>query len=78
MFYHKLTIFNSTLFLNICSKFQVHGNYGETYTESTKEERQEALEKKHHMTCKCIACEEDWPLLEDLASFEVKIFSYNV
>ncbi|EFA07768.1 hypothetical protein TcasGA2_TC005322 [Tribolium castaneum] len=39
-------------------------SYGPYYVEHSKQERKSRLLSQYHFTCKCRACEEDWPQLD--------------
>lgn len=41
-------------------------NYGPNFTSTPKNERQDILKKQYWFNCNCIACEEDWPLFDEM------------
>ncbi|CAH0564153.1 unnamed protein product [Brassicogethes aeneus] len=46
---------------------QCFDNYGYHYAIMVKSDRQKHLSKQYFFDCLCLACEEDWPLYEDLS-----------
>ncbi|EFN81718.1 SET and MYND domain-containing protein 4 [Harpegnathos saltator] len=49
---------------------QLLDNYGSHFAMESKIVRQNMLLKHYHFTCKCIPCQENWPVLSDFKSFE--------
>ncbi|XP_014486634.1 PREDICTED: SET and MYND domain-containing protein 4-like [Dinoponera quadriceps] len=49
---------------------QLLDNYGYLYALMPKIERQESLLKSYFFTCKCIPCQENWPMLFEFESYE--------
>ena len=43
-------------------------NYGPIYSKQTFRERQRNLRSRYWFLCDCIACREDWPVLESLCN----------
>lgn len=44
-------------------------SYGPRYLSNPRFERQDHLRGAYDFVCRCVACEEDWPLLDDVPSF---------
>ncbi|EFN81720.1 Putative SET domain-containing protein L678 [Harpegnathos saltator] len=56
---------------------QLLDNYGCHFTMQPKLDRQNMLLQQYYFTCKCVPCQENWPLLPDLKSFETLAISAN-
>ncbi|XP_059610965.1 SET and MYND domain-containing protein 4 [Phlebotomus argentipes] len=41
-------------------------NYGPLYTQEDREQRHETLKQIYYFDCMCTACQENWPLFEDM------------
>ena len=41
-------------------------NYGPIFFHSGREDRQERLQKQYWFKCACIACKENWPLMQEM------------
>ncbi|KAK2577172.1 hypothetical protein KPH14_003329 [Odynerus spinipes] len=52
---------------------QLLDNYGQLYAMTPKEERQQPLLKQYYFECKCVPCNEDWPLYFNLPSYKVTV-----
>ena len=50
----------------ICKDSVITISYTSLFSNTPKNERQEALKQGYHFECKCKACEGDWPLFDDL------------
>ena len=46
----------------------VNENYGPIYTRKTRAERRETLKTRYWFDCRCRACEENWPVIKELAN----------
>ena len=49
---------------------QLFDNYGLSFTNVAKEDRQNQLMKQYSFKCSCEACEENWPILPELEIFD--------
>lgn len=47
-------------------------NYGPLYSQNSKEERKSKLMKLYWFDCQCEACEQNWPLFEDMNTNEIR------
>ncbi len=45
---------------------EVHENYGPSFYVQPRAERRRDLASRYWFTCQCVACKDDWPLLQDL------------
>ncbi|XKL65692.1 hypothetical protein PGB90_009112 [Kerria lacca] len=55
-------------FRPIISGEEIFDNYGTSYLYDTLEVRRSYLKENYFFECQCIACEQNWPLLENLPS----------
>jgi hypothetical protein len=55
---------------------EIFENYGPLFFHSKRADRQDRLKKQYWFVCCCPACEDDWPLLEDMGQAELK-FRYK-
>ncbi|EFN81719.1 Putative SET domain-containing protein L678 [Harpegnathos saltator] len=56
---------------------QILDNYGSYFAMEPKIVRQDMLLKGYHFICKCIPCQEDWPIYSNLKSFETLAIPMN-
>lgn len=50
-------------------------NYGPLYSQHGKQERQDNLKYLYWFDCNCEACEQNWPVFEDMNTNEIR-FKY--
>ncbi|KAI5633459.1 SET domain-containing protein [Phthorimaea operculella] len=51
---------------NIKKGEEVAENYGPIFTTVPKQKRQESLKEQYWFDCKCVPCEQNWPLYEEM------------
>ena len=56
---------------------EIFENYGPLFFHSRKSERRERLKKQYWFDCCCPACEDDWPILQEMDQAEFKFRSLS-
>lgn len=51
---------------------QLTENYGPLYSQNAKDVRRQKLKKFYWFDCNCEACEQNWPVYEDMITNEIR------
>lgn len=70
--YFKNTAVHIVTIRSIKAGESLSENYGPLYSQNSKEERQLKLKKFYWFDCQCEACEQNWPVFEDMKTDEIR------
>lgn len=70
--YFKNTAVHVTSIRGIKSGEMISENYGPLYSQNSKADRKSKLKKFYWFDCQCEACEQNWPVFEDMNTNEIR------